>query len=414
MKKLGIVSLGCARNLVDSEALAAQFKDKGYKITDLDKAEVALVNTCAFIKEAKEESINTILNLVAAKEKGFLKKIIVAGCLVKRYKKDLIHELPEVDSFQGVLPLSDVKERLILTPVYYAYLKICEGCVNKCSFCAIPGIKGKFTSLNRRVIIEQVKDLDKKGCRELNVIGQDITAYGKDIYGKPNLPGLIKSILKECHKIKWLRLLYLSPERLSDELIKLIKSSPRIVKYIDLPLQHINSRILKLMRRKITSRQILRLIDKIRKEIPGVALRTSLIVGFPSETDKEFKELLTFIEKARFERLGLFMYSREEGTSAYKFPGQISEKVKQERYHAVMSCQQDVARKVNEKWQGKTLKVLIEKKPEKDLYLGRSEYDAPEVDGQVFVRTKKKIALGSFQNVKITDTLEYDLIGGLS
>ncbi|MFH1578424.1 MAG: MiaB/RimO family radical SAM methylthiotransferase [Candidatus Omnitrophota bacterium] len=409
--KIGIVSLGCARNLVDSEVILGRLKRKKYQIVDLDFADIVLVNTCAFIKEAKEESIKVILDLIQAKSEGKLKKVIVAGCLSQRYKEELSRQLPEIDAFLGVLSLNHTEDRFRLSPAHYAYVKICEGCINSCSFCVIPKIKPKFSSRDPKSIISQISALDDQGCREINLIGQDISAYGWDLYREYRLPFLIKKILKASKNINWLRLLYLSPQRLTDQLIELIARHPQIVKYVDLPLQHINNRILKLMHRDINSSGILKLIDKIRKNIPNVALRTSLIVGFPGETDKEFKQLLDFVQQVKFERLGLFIYSREEDTRAFNFSGQVTEKRKQERYNIIMSRQQEIAREVNQKWQSKTLKVLIEEKQEPGIYIGRSQYDAPEVDGLVFVKSEKELSIGNFVDVEIIDTLEYDLVG---
>ena len=419
--KVGILSLGCARNLVDSEILLGRLKDKDYEILDLgsvgnniypekEKIDVALVNTCAFIKEAKEESIRSILDLVELKKQGRLKRIIVAGCLSQRYKEELFRELPEVDAFLGVISLNHTQKRRRLVPGHYAYVKICEGCINNCSYCVIPKIKTGFKSRSIDSVISEIQALDNQGCKEINLIGQDITAYGWDLYSGYKLDALIKKTLKKLKSIEWLRLLYLSPRRLNDELIAIIAKQPKIVKYIDLPLQHINERILKLMNRKISSSQIKRLIDKIRKQIPSVAIRTSFIVGFPTETDKEFKQLCNFIKEVKFERLGLFMYSREKQTPAYNFPNQVPQRIKEQRYNAIMSSQQDIASQVNKKWLGQILKVLIEEKEENGLYIGRSQYDAPEVDGVVFVKSHKKLAEGSFVDVKITDTLEYDLV----
>jgi len=440
-KKIGILSLGCARNLVDSEIIAGRLKKKGFELVDLsshqsslmggfDKLDIALINTCAFIKEAKEESIQMILDLIEAKKAGRLKRLIVAGCLSQRYKDTLLKELPEVDAFLGVISLNHTQEHFRLTPYYYAYVKICEGCINKCSFCAIPNIKPRFTSRSSESIISEIKTLQTQGCREINLIGQDITAYGWDLYGEFRLASLIKKILKNSKKANWLRLLYLSPERINDEFINLIKDTPGIVKYIDLPLQHINNRILKLMQRKNNTLQIFKIIEKIRKKIPDVAIRSAFIVGFPTETDKEFRQLLNFIQKVRFERLGLFMYSREEGTEAFGFKGQVPQKVKEERYNIIMSTQQEIANQVNQRWKGKVLKVLIEEKLEdglpspssttmsyskegRGLYVGRSQYDAPEVDGLVYVKSRLKLSVGNFIDVRITDTWEYDLVGEL-
>jgi ribosomal protein S12 methylthiotransferase len=423
-KKIAILSLGCARNLVDSEVLTGRLKRKGYQITVLgsfrdslsngpEEADIALVNTCAFIKEAKEESIQAILDLIDLKQQGRLKRIIVAGCLSQRYGEKLIKDLPEIDAFLGVISLNHAPERFYLSPRHYAYVKICEGCINSCSFCVIPKIKSKFSSRSIESITDEIKALDARGFREINLIGQDITAYGWDWDGRSRLTDLIKQILISSKKENWLRLLYLAPERLSDELIQLVASSPRIVKYIDLPLQHINNRILRLMRRNINSSGILKLIDKIRKKIPDVAIRSTLIVGFPGETDREFKQLLDFVRRVKFERLGLFMYSREEGTPAFRFNRQLTQRVKQERYNIIMSAQQEIARQVNQRFRGKTFQVLIEERQEEGLYIGRSQYDAPEVDGLIYVKTREELPLGDFIDAKITDTYEYDLVGEL-
>ncbi|MBN1914114.1 MAG: MiaB/RimO family radical SAM methylthiotransferase [Candidatus Omnitrophica bacterium] len=409
--KVGILSLGCPRNLVDSESILSRlcFK-KGISIVDIEKADVALVNTCAFIREAKVESIDAILDLVALKKEGKLKKVIVYGCLTQRYKEKLARELPEVDAFVGRVSLDCQPRRFSLSPAHYAYLKICESCVNNCSYCVIPRIKGDFVSLGPDSVLGKIKELDRAGVREVNIIGQDISSWGLDLYKKPALSRLLRLILKEIKNIHWLRLLYLYPTRLDDALLGLIKNEPVICKYIDLPLQHINDRILRLMHRNTAKREILSLLCKIRKKIPGIGLRTSLIVGFPSETDKEFRELLDFIKEARFERLGAFIYSREEGTAAYTFPGQVPEKIKRERLDELMRLQQQISCDINAGFKGKTMEVLIDEK-EKDHYLARSRFDAPEVDGIVYVRSKKDLRPGDFVPVKITDTLEYDLVG---
>ena len=401
--KIGVLSLGCPRNLVDSENILGRLKLKGYSVVDMNKADIALINTCAFIDSAKEESIDAILDLVKLKKSGSLKKIIVYGCLAQRYKEELKQALPEVDAFVGKISLDGSLERFAITPAHFAYLKICEGCVNRCSYCVIPKIKGKFVSLDEAAVLKQVQAFDKAGLSELNIVGQDITGY-------PKLAQLVKKIDRAAKNIGWIRLLYLNPERISDELLEVIRTSKKICKYIDLPVQHINDRILKLMNRGPQKAKILKLLAKIRKTIPDVALRTSVIVGFPSETEREFGELLEFLKEARFERLGAFVYSREEGTPAYKFPGQVPEKVKQERFNRVMSLQQEISRSVNEKFLGKTLKVLIDEVDD-GSYLGRSQFDAPEVDGLVYVNSRKKLEPGDFTDVKITDTLEYDLVG---
>lgn len=424
---IGILSLGCPRNVVDSEEILGRLRFKGHNIVDITKADVAIVNTCAFIDEAKKESIDAILELIELKKQGQLKKIIVYGCLSQRYGKRLIKELPKVDAFVGAIALNHSSKRYGILPKHFAYLKICEGCLNNCSYCAIPKIKPKFTSLNEKDVLKKVELLDKSGVSELNIIGQDITGYGTDIYGAPMLAKLLQKILKKSKNINWFRLLYLYPSRVSNELLAVIKDEERICKYIDLPLQHINNRILKLMNRKTQKKQILDLIEKIRKAIPSVALRTSLIVGFPSETEKEFKELLNFINEVKFERMGAFIYSREEGTLAYSLTKQIPPQIKSRRFNEIMSLQQKISREVNKKFLDKNIDVLIEEK-EAGYYLGRSQHDAPEVDGLVYVYPVRKdnsnksgfsngvnslatLKPGSLVKVKVTDTLEYDLVG---
>jgi len=408
--KIGMLSLGCPRNLVDSENILGRLNLKGYRIVDIDKADTAIVNTCAFIEEAKLESIDAILDLIDLKKQGELKKIIVYGCLSQRYKEELRKELPEIDAFVGKTSLNHSTHTFQLTPKHFAYLKICEGCVNNCSYCVIPKIKGQFNSLELGSILTKIEKFNKDGVSEVNIIGQDITGYGLDLYASVKLPQLLKKIAEKGRGIGWFRLLYLNPSRISDELLDFIKSEPKFCKYIDLPVQHINSRILKLMNRHCTREDILKVINKIREKIADVAIRSSVIVGFPSETDKDFRELLDFIEEARFERLGAFIYSREEGTPAYNFENQIPAEIKKERFEAVMMLQQKISQDVNRGYLGKVMDVLIEEK-EVSFYLGRSQYDAPEVDGLVYVNSKKGLNTGDFVKVEITDTLEYDLVG---
>ena len=408
--RVGILSLGCPRNLVDSESILGRLHLKGYDIVDIDKADVAIVNTCVFIDDAKRESIDAILDLIQAKKEGRLKKIIVQGCLSQRYKDELIKELPEVDAFVGKLFLDSDLGRFAITPKYFAYLKICEGCINTCSYCVIPKIKGKFVSLDETAIIRKVEKFDKEDISELNIIGQDITGFGIDLYGRTDLSSLLKKIVKCAKHIGWFRLLYLYPSRVDENLLKIIKDEPRVCKYIDLPVQHINDRILKLMNRGTTKKAIIALIDKIRKTIPDVAIRSSVITGFPTETEKEFRELLDFIREIKFERLGAFVYSREEGTKAYGMKGQLLNKIKQERFNEVMLLQQDISKEVNRKFLGKRLEVLIDSK-EGTSYLGRTQYDAPEVDGQVYINSNKVLRPGDFVKAVITDTMEYDLVG---
>jgi len=409
-QKIGILSLGCPRNLVDAEALAGRLNFKDYSIVeDIAQAQVVIVNTCAFIQEAKRESIDAILDLVQLKKQGKLKKIIVYGCLAQRYK-NLAKDLPEVDAFVGTLGLNRELKRFALTPKHYAYLKICEGCVNHCSYCVIPKIKGRLESLDEPTIIAKVKRFNQEEISELNIIGQDITGFGMDTTGESQLTGLLHKIITQTPNIGWIRLLYLNPQRITSELLELVATSTRICKYIDLPIQHINNRILKLMHRRISKEEIIALIKKIRKIVPGVYLRTSLIVGFPSETEKEFNELLEFVKEFKFDRLGAFLYSREEGTPAYNFKGQITQRLKQERFDRVMLAQRQIAVDLNAKFLGKIISVLVEEKQDGG-YIGRSQGDAPEVDGVVYVNSKQPLKIGKFVQVKITDTLEYDLVG---
>lgn len=408
--KIGILSLGCPRNLVDSELILGRLKKKGHEIVDIHKADVAIVNTCAFINDAKAESIDSILDLIELKKEGKLKKVIACGCLVERYKQELKKELPEIDAFIGRVSLNHTKERFPITEKHYAYLKICEGCLSSCSFCVIPKIKGKFTSSDMESLVLKAKEFDKEGISELNIIGQDTANYGVDLYGKKQLPVLMKKTLKATKHIGWLRVLYLYPDlKIVDSLLDLMNKESRICKYIDLPVQHINNRILKLMNRKNTKEDILKIIDRIRTKAPNAAIRTSLIVGMPSETEKEFNELVDFVKDVRFERLGVFTYSREEQTPAFSFKKQLPQKVKAARLDYLMKLQQEISADINSTLIGKEIDVLIESKEGKD-YLGRSQFDAPEVDGIVFVKSKKELKQGQFVKAKITGSLEYDLI----
>lgn len=410
--KIGIISLGCPRNLVDSQALLGRLNGKGYKIVDIKDADIGLVNTCSFIEDAKKESIDAILELSELKKQGRLKKIIVGGCLPQRYKEELLPYFKEVDAFAGRQELDDNNPKSYsLLPGHFAYLKISEGCNHPCSFCVIPKIKGRLKSRKMHSILQEVKRLDKEKKSELNIIGQDISHYGLDIYRRLRLAFLLKRLTANLKNIRWVRLLYLYPGHLTKELLDLIADQPRICKYIDLPIQHINSRILKLMRRESSKKKILQLLDGLRKRIPGVAVRTSLIVGFPGETDGEFEELLRFIKEYRFERLGVFKYSKEEATPAFAYPGQVPEKIKQERYDIIMRSQQEISRELNTRFLGKELEVLIDERVSYGNYLGRLSIDAPEVDGQVQVKSHKGLAPGEFVKVRVTDTSEYDIAG---
>ncbi len=440
---IGLINLGCPKNLVDSEAILGFLQqDKSFTITDdLEQAGIMLINTCAFIKEAKEESIDLILELAKLKEDNPGKKLIVIGCLVQRYLPQLLIDLPEVDLWVTLPEIPKLPQmiknllagkplpsaspspdhflydhltpRARITPDYYAYIKIAEGCSNICSYCAVPQIKGSYRSRPPDSIIAEARNLIIQGTKEINLIAQDTTSYGRDLPGnKTDLTQLLRQ-LGRLADLSWLRILYLHPAYLTKELIQEISRQEKICNYIDLPLQHIDDRILSLMGRKIDSTGIKQIIRDIRAQIPQVVLRTSFIVGFPGETEKEFTALLRFMEETKFERLGVFTYSAEEGTPAEKMAGQVPEKIKQQRFHQAMALQQEIAREVNKKFIGQTLDVLVEGNQEKKpaVYLGRGYADAPEVDGLVYVNSNRTLQTGEIVPVKITDTLEYDLVG---
>ncbi|HOX09087.1 MAG TPA: 30S ribosomal protein S12 methylthiotransferase RimO, partial [Candidatus Omnitrophota bacterium] len=413
--KIALISLGCARNLVDSEVILGTLKKSGYKITDSPSgADIAIVNTCSFIEDAKKESIEAILDLIELKGRKKLKGIIVAGCLPQRYGKELSAELEEVDGFIGVdaanrLPslikslalgrksdiilreprylYNDRSPRLSLTPKHYAYVKISEGCSHRCSFCIIPAIRGPHRSRTAGSVLKESRCLIAKGVREINIIGQDTSIYGKDIYGRYSLAPLLRK-LSRLEGANWIRLLYGHPDHITNELISAISEEAHICKYLDIPIQHISGKILKAMGRPATGAHIRDLISRIRKRIPGVALRTSLIVGFPGEGEREFGELKDFVKEARFERLGAFKYSAEEGTAAARMEGQVPEKAKASRWNEIMSIQQRISEKINRSIIGRELDVLIDEPDpsDKGVFLGRSYMDAPEIDGTVFVR----------------------------
>lgn len=414
-QRVAIVNLGCVRNTVDSQSMMGTLERKGHRISSVEGADVAIVNTCAFIEDAKKESIDAILELLELKRQGRLKKVIVAGCLAQRYGADLVPELKEVDAFVGVQALQG-KAGLggpSLTPPHYAYLKICESCFNQCSFCVIPQIKGRFVSRTRESVLEEALRLDGQGVKELNIVGQDITAYGLDIYRKKALADLIRQIAHNVSTIEWIRLLYAYPAHITDELLEVIASEPKVCKYIDLPLQHISDKILKGMDRKITKAATIKLIEKIRRKVPGVFLRTTFIVGFPGETRKEFTELRNFLREHPFERVGVFAYSREEGTRAFALPGQVPAHVKETRVKALMEDQEGIAQAHHEGMVGREIKILIEerKKDAKNIYIGRSEFDAPDVDGVVYVTSGRPLRQGMFVTARITAALGYDLEG---
>ncbi|UCD16099.1 MAG: MiaB/RimO family radical SAM methylthiotransferase [Candidatus Omnitrophota bacterium] len=408
-KTFSIISLGCFRNTYDSEVVAKRFLDKGYTFKKDTPSHCLIINTCGFISSAKEESLSAIRQALDLKRKKKVKEVFVFGCLVARYKKDLEKFFPGVDQWWGVERFgSPFSKRAKLTPSFIDFLKICEGCLNNCSYCVIPFIKGGFRSKPQEDVLREVKFLDKRGVRELNIIGQDITSWGRDL-GQSRPTQLLKNILKQVNNIKWVRLLYTHPKALEDSLIDLIASEPRICKYIDLPIQHINDRILKMMNRKVTAELIVRLIKKIRKRIPGVVLRTSVIVGFPSETEKEFSQLLAFLKETKFDRLGAFIFSREEGTAAYNFDKQVHHSTKMRRYRELMNLQKEISLSANSRLIGKKLDVLVEEK-DNNIFVGRTQYDAPEIDGAVFLK-RKDLNIGDFYRAKIIDAYEYDLVG---
>ena len=414
-QKVGVINLGCARNLVDSQMILGRLKKNGHRIVDIAQADVAIVNTCSFIEDARKESVDTILDLIKLKKQGKIQKIIVAGCLAQRYGKDLVKEFKEVDAFIGTPTLSrdDIAPQIQLTPKHFAYVKICESCFNACSFCAIPKIKGKFVSRSIESVVEEVRQLDKKGVREINIIGQDITAYGMDIYREKALARLLKELVKVTKNIQWIRLLYAFPAHVTDELIDVMATSSRICHYIDIPLQHISDHLLTAMNRNISRQSTIDLIEKIRARVSNAFIRTTYIVGLPGERDKDFEELRQFNKDSRFERVGVFVYSKEEGTSAYDMPGQVPAAVKRQRMNILMQDQQEISKEIQAGFVGRRLKVLIDEKENntKDVYLGRSEYDAPEVDGIVYVHSSKLLKPGDLVEVEIKDAYEYDLDG---
>jgi ribosomal protein S12 methylthiotransferase len=446
--KVSIINLGCARNLVDTQTILGRLQRHGHCIVGLDQSDVAIVNTCAFIDEAKKESIDTILDLIALKKKGRIKKIIVAGCLAQRYSKELRREFKEVDAFMGVqkldrewIPGSEsrgIKTGIVegLTPRHLAYVKICESCYNRCRFCIIPAIKGKFVSRSMESVVREVEHLDSQGVKEINIIGQDITAYGMDIYREKALAGLLRKVAAAAKGIQWIRLLYTFPAHVTDDLIGTIAREPKICKYIDIPLQHISDKLLLSMNRSITARQTKDLIRKIRSRIPGVYLRTTFIVGLPGETQDDFEELMQFVREEQFDRVGAFLYSREEGTPAYDMPGQVPEEIKKRRWDALMALQREISRSLQERLIGETLPVLIDEieategryaesavaaqhsaKQKQDgtadVYLGRTPFDAPEVDGLVYVHSRRTLKPGEMVSVTIQDIYEYDLVGNV-
>lgn len=421
--KISVITLGCSKNTVDSERLMNQLKLNKFELTDNpEDADSVVINTCGFIDAAKEESVNTILSAVELKKKGKLKKIVVAGCLSERYMEDLRKEIPEVDSFFGTeayegivtdfggnLKYELLGERYLTTPKHFAYLKISEGCDNPCSFCAIPLMRGLHKSKPMQDLIQEVQFLSAKGVREINIIGQDTTDYGKES-GHRNIAELLNKISK-VDGIEWIRLLYAYPSHFPEDLIKEITENPKICKYIDIPLQHIADNVLKSMRRGITQRRTKELLYTLRERIPDLTLRTTFIVGYPNETEKEFEELCAFVKDIKFERFGVFNYSVEENTPAFILGDPIPQEVKEERKAILMNIQKEISQKKNEELIGRKMKVIIDNK-EGEFFIGRTERDAPEVDGEVLIDGKDKMLnIGHFYDVEIYDSNEYDLFG---
>ncbi len=428
-----VISLGCPKNLIDSEIILGNLVKSGYILTDsIQNADLVIINTCAFIKPAVDEAKDKIREILVYKEKGEVKKVIVVGCLVQRFKQELEKEFPEVDGLFGIDYLSKLPElirgtkikktytrkpqllcsssepRILSTPRHYAYIKIADGCDNRCSYCLLPSIRGRFRSREIEDIVREAKMLAKSGVKELILVAQDTTLYGKDIYHKLMLAQLLHQ-LNRIKSLIWIRILYTHPAHFTDELLTAIKELPRVAKYIDLPLQHISDRILNKMNRKIKRQNIERLLEKLRR-IDGLTLRTSFIVGFPSETDKEYSELLEFVQQQEFEHLGCFTYCREKGSPAYHFKNQIPEKIKIERFNQIMSLQKSISRRRLKRFRGHTAKVLVDALSNKKGYdyIGRTEGNATEIDGLVYIKSRN-IELGDYIIVKVINSSDYDL-----
>jgi ribosomal protein S12 methylthiotransferase len=425
--KIGIVSLGCAKNLVDTEVLMRQLDANHYQLvldpSENDNIDTAIINTCGFILDAKNESIDTILRFVSARKSGKIRNLYVMGCLSQRYKDQLKQEIPEVDDFFGVNDLKNIihriggkfrsnllGERKITTPSHYSYLKIAEGCDRKCSFCSIPFIRGNHISRPVEEIVREAQNLVKLGVKEINIISQDTTYYGLDLSRQRKLPGLLKSI-SAIEGLEWIRLHYTYPDGFPVDLLKVIRDHDNICNYIDIPLQHINSRILKSMRRGIDKEGTIKLINKIRDTIPGIAIRTSLIVGYPGETAKEFQELKEFVQESRFDRLGIFTYSHEEDTAAFLLKDKLTKGIKEKRAGEIMEIQQEISFELNNEKSGKVLKVIIDRK-DGEYFIGRTEFDSPEIDNEVLIPVSgNPLSVGNFYNIKINSSDNFDLYG---
>ena len=425
-QSINLITLGCSKNIVDSEIIAAQFEQLGYKVyhETEDDTDIIIINTCGFILDAKEQSIETILFFLEKKQKE--SKLFVIGCLAERYKKELEETLPEVDGFYGFSELSNFFDlfkippfnllhpthRLLSTPSHYAYLKISEGCDRQCAFCAIPTIRGKHISKPKELLITEAKTLVEKGVKEIMLIAQDLTYYGIDLYKKRSLASLLQE-LAQIKGLEWIRLHYAYPVNFPYEILDVINDYKNICRYIDIPFQHINDNILKTMRRGHTASDTYQLIETLRSKIPHIAIRTTLISGFPGETKKEHNELLKFIEEARFERLGVFSYSQEENTPAYSLGDPINKKEKKRRLDELMLLQQEISYELNREKINTTLKVIIDDENE-NFYLGRTEFDSPEVDNGVLIDKEEKLEIGNFYNARIIDANTFDLVGKIA
>ena len=426
--RIDIITLGCSKNLVDSEKLIKQFKEIGYEVyhdSDNVKGEIVIINTCGFIGDAKEESINMILNFCQAKKVRKIKRLYVMGCLSQRYASELIEEIPEVDGFFGKFDWENiVKEvggeynqalansRVLTTPSHYAYLKIGEGCNRTCAYCAIPIITGKYKSRTIEDLVEEAQGLAAMGVKELQLIAQDLTYYGLDIYKSYQLPKLVEELSK-VEGIEWIRLHYAYPAHFPYDLLPVMAQNNKVCKYLDIALQHISDNMLTRMHRNVTKQQTYQLIERIRKEVPGIYLRTTLMVGFPGETEEDFSELMEFVKYARFERMGAFTYSEEEGTySAENYTDDIPEEVKQKRLDTLMALQAEISAEINAQKEGKELRVIIDRE-EEDYYIGRTQFDSPEVDPEVLISKDKTLNIGEFYTVKIISSSNYELFGSV-
>lgn len=439
--KILFISLGCDKNLVDSEVMLGLLASRGYEmIDDEQEADIIVVNTCCFIHDAKQESVDNILEMAEYKKTGKLKALIVTGCLAERYRQEIIDEIPEVDAVLGTtaydkildavdealegkhflemedlqaLPIVDTK-RQITTGGHFAYMKIAEGCDKHCTYCIIPKIRGTYRSVPMEQLIKEAEELAAQGVKELILVAQETTLYGKDLYGEKSLHKLLKELCK-VSGIQWIRILYCYPEEITDELIQVIKEEPKICHYLDLPIQHANDEILKRMGRRTSKQELIDIVTKLRKEIPDICLRTTLITGFPGETEEQHQELVEFVDEMEFDRLGVFTYSPEEDTPAATMPDQIDEEVKLERQAELMELQQEIAFDTAENMIGREMLVMIEGKiADEPAYVGRTYRDAPKVDGLIFVETGELLMSGDFAKVTVTGAEEYDLIGGLT